>query len=157
MIVGVPKEIKVHESRVAITPEGVSEFVHAGHTVIIEDKAGVASSITNDEFIAAGAMIVPTADDVWQKADLVLKVKEPIEPEYPKMRKGQTLFTYLHLAASKACTDALVKSGTTAIAYETVEVNGTLPLLAPMSEVAGRLATQVGATALQKPHAGRGV
>ena len=157
MIVGVPKEIKVHESRVAITPEGVSEFVHAGHTVIIEDKAGVGSSITNEEFIAAGATIVPTADDVWQKADLVLKVKEPIEPEYPKMRKGQTLFTYLHLAASKACTDALVKSGTTAIAYETVEVNGTLPLLAPMSEVAGRLATQVGATALQKPHGGRGV
>jgi alanine dehydrogenase len=157
MIVGVPKEIKVHESRVAITPEGVSEFVHAGHSVIIEDKAGVGSSITNEEFITAGATIVPTADDVWQKADLVLKVKEPIEPEYPKMRKGQTLFTYLHLAASKACTDALVKSGTTAIAYETVEVNGTLPLLAPMSEVAGRLATQVGATSLQKPHGGRGV
>ena len=157
MIVGVPKEIKVHESRVAITPEGVSEFVHAGHTVIIEDKAGVGSSISNEEFVAAGATIVATADDVWQKADLVLKVKEPIEPEYPKMRKGQTLFTYLHLAASKACTDALVKSGTTAIAYETVEVNGTLPLLAPMSEVAGRLATQVGATALKKPHGGRGV
>jgi len=157
MIVGVPKEIKLHESRVAITPEGVSEFVHDGHVVIIEDKAGVGSSISNEEFVAAGATIVQSADDVWQKADLVLKVKEPIEPEYPKMRKGQTLFTYLHLAASKACTDALVKSGTTAIAYETVEVNGTLPLLAPMSEVAGRLATQVGATALQKPHGGRGV
>jgi alanine dehydrogenase len=157
MIVGVPKEIKVHESRVAITPEGVSEFVHAGHTVVIEDKAGVGSSITNEEFSAAGATIVATADDVWQKADLVLKVKEPIEPEYPKMRKGQILFTYLHLAASKACTDALLQSGTTAIAYETVEVDGTLPLLAPMSEVAGRLATQVGATALQKPHGGRGV
>jgi alanine dehydrogenase len=157
MIVGVPKEIKVHESRVAVTPEGVCEFVHAGHTVIIEDKAGVGSSISTEEFVAAGATIVPTADAVWQKADLVLKVKEPIEPEYPKMRKGQTLFTYLHLAASKACTDALVKSGVTAIAYETVEVNGTLPLLAPMSEVAGRLAIQVGATALQKPHGGRGV
>jgi len=157
MIVGVPKEIKVHESRVAITPEGVSEFVHAGHTVIIEDKAGIGSSISDEDFVAAGATIVPTADEVWQKADLVLKVKEPIEPEYPKMRKGQTLFTYLHLAASRACTDALVNSGITAIAYETVEVNGTLPLLAPMSEVAGRLATQVGATALQKPHSGRGV
>jgi len=157
MIVGVPKEIKVHESRVAVTPEGVSEFVHAGHTVIIEDKAGIGSSISNEDFVAAGATIVPTADDVWQKADLVLKVKEPIDPEYSKLRKGQTLFTYLHLAASKACTDALVKSGITAIAYETVEVNGTLPLLAPMSEVAGRLATQVGATALQKPHGGRGV
>jgi alanine dehydrogenase len=157
MIVGVPKEIKVHESRVAITPEGVSEFVYAGHTVIIQDNAGTASAITNEDFIQAGATIVATADDVWQKADLVLKVKEPIESEYSKMRKGQTLFTYLHLAASKACTDALVASGTTAIAYETVEVNGTLPLLAPMSEVAGRLAAQVGATALQKPHGGRGV
>jgi alanine dehydrogenase len=157
MIVGVPKEIKVHESRVAITPEGVSEFVHAGHTVLIQDGAGVASAITNEDFKQAGATIVATSDDVWQKADLVLKVKEPIEPEYLKMRKGQTLFTYLHLAASKVCTDALVASGTTAIAYETVEVNGTLPLLAPMSEVAGRLATQVGATALQKPHGGRGV
>ena len=157
MIVGVPKEIKVHESRIAITPEGVSEFVHAGHIVVVEDNAGVGSSITNEEFIAAGASIVATADDVWKKADLVLKVKEPIESEYPKMRKGQTLFTYLHLAASKACTDALLQSGTTAIAYETVEVDGTLPLLAPMSEVAGRLATQVGATALQKPHGGRGV
>ena len=157
MIVGVPKEIKVHESRVAITPEGVSEFVHAGHTVLIQDNAGVASAITNDDLIQTGATIVATADDVWQKADLVLKVKEPIEAEYLKMRKGQTLFTYLHLAASKVCTDALVTSGTTAIAYETVEVNGTLPLLAPMSEVAGRLATQVGATALQKPHGGRGV
>ena len=157
MQVGVPKEIKVHESRVAITPEGVSEFVHAGHTVLIQDGAGVASAITNEDFIQAGAKIVATADEVWLAADLVLKVKEPIESEYSKMRKGQTLFTYLHLAASKACTDALVASGTTAIAYETVEVNGTLPLLAPMSEVAGRLATQVGATALQKPHGGRGV
>ena len=157
MIVGVPKEIKVHESRVAITPEGVSEFVHAGHSVLIQDGAGVGSAITNEDFKQAGAIIVATADDVWQKADLVLKVKEPIEPEYSKMRTGQTLFTYLHLAASKLCTDALVASGTTAIAYETVEVNGTLPLLAPMSEVAGRLATQVGATALQKPHGGRGV
>jgi alanine dehydrogenase len=157
MLVGVPKEIKVHESRVAITPEGVSEFVHAGHTVVIQQSAGVASAITDEDFIQAGATIVATADEVWKKADLILKVKEPIESEYVKMRKGQTLFTYLHLAASKACTDALVASGTTAIAYETVEVNGTLPLLAPMSEVAGRLATQVGATALQKPHGGRGV
>ena len=157
MLVGVPKEIKVHESRVAITPEGVSEFVHAGHTVVIQDGAGVGSAITNEDFVQTGAKIVAIADEVWQKADLVLKVKEPIESEYSKMRKGQTLFTYLHLAASKACTDALVASGTTAIAYETVEVNGTLPLLAPMSEVAGRLATQVGATALQKPHGGRGV
>lgn len=157
MIVGVPREIKVHESRVAITPEGVSEFIAAGHQVIIEDQAGMASSITNDEFVQAGALILSSADEVWKKADLVLKVKEPIEPEYSKLRKDQILFTYLHLAASKPCTDALIESGTTAIAYETVEVNGALPLLAPMSEVAGRLATQVGATALQKPHGGRGV
>ena len=157
MIVGVPREIKVHESRVAITPEGVFEFVHAGHQVIIEDQAGAGSSITNEEFESAGASIVESAHDVWQKADLVLKVKEPIEPEYSRLRKDQILFTYLHLAASKECTDALVASGTTAIAYETVEVDGALPLLAPMSEVAGRLATQVGATALQKPNGGRGV
>ena len=157
MLVGVPKEIKVHESRVAITPEGVSEFVHAGHTVIIQDGSGTASAITNEDFIQAGAKIVETADEVWSKAELILKVKEPIEAEYSKLRKEQILFTYLHLAASKACTDALIAAGITAIAYETVEVNGTLPLLAPMSEVAGRLATQVGATALQKPHGGRGV
>lgn len=157
MIVGVPKEIKVHESRVAITPEGVSEFVAAGHTVIIEDNAGLGSSLTNEDFIAAGASIRPDTDSVWREADLILKVKEPIEAEYSRMRRGQTLFTYLHLAADKACTDALIASGMTAIAYETVEVNGTLPLLAPMSEVAGRLATQVGATALQRPHGGRGV
>ncbi|CAB4651001.1 unannotated protein [freshwater metagenome] len=157
MIVGVPKEIKVHESRVAITPEGVSEFVAAGHSVIIEDGAGVGSSLTNEDFIAAGAKIVADADAVWSTAQLILKVKEPIAIEYPKMRREQTIFTYLHLAASKPCTDALIASGTTAIAYETVEVNGTLPLLAPMSEVAGRLATQVGATALQRPNGGRGV
>ena len=157
MIVGIPKEIKVHESRVAITPEGVSEFIHAGHNVLIQDNAGVGSAITNEDFIESGATIVSTADEVWNKCDLVLKVKEPIESEYSKLRKGQTLFTYLHLAASKACTDALVASGITAIAYETVEVDGTLPLLAPMSEVAGRLATQVGAAALEKPHGGRGV
>ena len=157
MIVGVPKEIKVHESRVAITPEGVSEFVAARHSVIIEDGAGVGSSLTNEDFIAAGAKIVTDADAVWSSAELILKVKEPIAVEYPKMRREQTIFTYLHLAASKPCTDALIASETTAIAYETVEVNGSLPLLAPMSEVAGRLATQVGATALQRPNGGRGV
>ena len=157
MLVGIPKEIKSHESRVAITPEGVSEFVHSGHSVIIEQGAGSGSSITDEDFIDAGASIVASADQVWQSAELILKVKEPIESEYSKLRQGQTLFTYLHLAASKACTDALLASGTTAFAYETVEVNGTLPLLAPMSEVAGRLATQVGASALQKPHGGRGV
>ena len=157
MIIGVPKEIKSQESRIAITPEGVSEFVRAGHLVLIESGAGLGSAITNDELYSQGATIVASVGEVWQKADLILKVKEPIAAEYPLMRRGQVLFTYLHLAASKECTDALVESGITAIAYETVEVNGQLPLLAPMSEVAGRMATQVGATALQKPNGGRGV
>ena len=157
MLVGVPKEIKVHESRIAITPEGVSEFIAAGHEVLVESDAGLGSAITNEQFTAVGAKIAVKAADVWSTADLLLKVKEPIESEYALLRKGQILFTYLHLAASKACTDALIASQTTAIAYETVEVNGQLPLLAPMSEVAGRLATQVGAASLQKPNGGRGV
>ena len=149
MIVGIPKEIKTNESRVAITPEGVGEFLAAGHTVIIEDRAGDGSAIDNSAFLSAGAKIVGSAQDVWTAADLIIKVKEPIDIEYSRMRSEQILFTYLHLAASRACTDAIIASGITAIAYETVEVNGALPLLAPMSEVAGRLATQVGATALQ--------
>lgn len=157
MIVGVPKEIKSQESRVAITPEGVSEFIRAGHAVIVESGAGLGSSISNEDFLFQGATIRQDAEEVWAESDLILKVKEPILTEYPLMRKGQVLFTYLHLAASKACTDALVASGTTALAYETVEVNGQLPLLAPMSEVAGRMATQVGASVLQKPNGGRGV
>lgn len=157
MRVGVPKEIKVHESRVALTPEGVAEFVHAGHSVVVEKSAGLGSAITDEEFSAAGALIEPDVEKIWATSDLILKVKEPIEAEYSRLRRSQVLFTYLHLAASKACTDALLSSGTTAIAYETVEVNGTLPLLAPMSEVAGRLSAQVGASALQKPHGGRGV
>ncbi len=157
MIVGVPKEIKSQESRVAITPEGVSEFIRAGHSVIVESGAGLGSSISDEAFLFQGATIRKDAEAVWAEADLILKVKEPILTEYPLMRKGQVLFTYLHLAASRACTDALVASGITAIAYETVEVNGQLPLLAPMSEVAGRMATQVGASVLQKPNGGRGV
>lgn len=157
MLVGVPKEIKVHESRVALTPEGVFELARFGHQVVVEAGAGLGSSITDSEFVSAGAQIEVEVDAIWLSADLILKVKEPIEVEYPKLRSGQILFTYLHLAASKACTDALLKSGTTAIAYETVELNGSLPLLAPMSEVAGRLAVQVGAYALQKPNGGRGV
>lgn len=157
MLVGVPKEIKVLEARVALTPEGVSEFIRAGHQVIVEEGAGLGSAITDDQYIAAGASIESDVEKIWRDAEMILKVKEPIEAEYSRLRSGQILFTYLHLAASKACTDALIASGTTAIAYETVELNGTLPLLAPMSEVAGRLATQVGATALQKPHGGRGV
>jgi alanine dehydrogenase len=157
MLVGVPKEIKVHESRVALTPEGAAELVRAGHTVVIEQGAGLGSSLTDADYIAAGATIEADVEKIWSSSDMILKVKEPIEVEYPRLRKGQILFTYLHLAASKPCTDALLSSKTTAIAYETVEVNGTLPLLAPMSEVAGRLAAQVGASALQKPHGGRGV
>lgn len=157
MLVGVPKEIKVHESRVALTPEGVAEFIRAGHSVVIEKSAGLGSAITDADFVAAGAAIEEDVLKIWASAEMILKVKEPIEVEYSRLRKGQILFTYLHLAASKPCTDALLASGTTAIAYETVELNGTLPLLAPMSEVAGRLAAQVGASALQKPNGGRGV
>ena len=157
MIIGVPKEIKNNEYRVAITPSGVREFVKHGHQVVIETNAGAGSAISDSDYQNVGATILSTADEVWAKADLVLKVKEPIAAEYPRMRSGQVLFTYLHLAASKECTEALIKSGITAIAYETVEVNGGLPLLAPMSEVAGRMAAQVGAAALQKSAGGRGV
>ena len=157
MIVGVPREIKNHEYRVAITPSGVHELKRLGHKIVIEKDAGAGSSITDAEFVHAGAEILDTADAIWAQADLVLKVKEPIAEEYHRMRAGQTLFTYLHLAASLPCTDALIKSGITAIAYETVEINGGLPLLAPTSEVAGRMAPQVGAAALQRAAGGRGV
>ena len=157
MNIGVPKEIKNNEFRVAITPSGVREFVKHGHTVFIETNAGVGSAITDEDYRKVGATILSSADEVWATADLILKVKEPIAAEYSRMRKGQVLFTYLHLAASRECTDALISSGITAIAYETVEVNGGLPLLAPMSEVAGRMAAQVGAAALQKSAGGRGV
>jgi alanine dehydrogenase len=157
MNIGVPKEIKNNEFRVAITPSGVREFIKHGHSVFIETNAGIGSAISDDEYRKVGATILSTPDEVWQKADLVLKVKEPIAAEYSRLRKDQVLFTYLHLAASRECTDALMKSGITAIAYETVEVNGGLPLLAPMSEVAGRMAAQVGAAALQKSAGGRGV
>jgi alanine dehydrogenase len=158
MQVGVPREVKIREYRVALTPAGVTELVRAGHTVLVEQGAGEGSSIPDGDYVAAGARIVPTADDVWGAADLLLKVKEPVAEEYGRLRKEQTLFTYLHLAASKECTDALVASGTTAIAYETVQKpDGTLPLLAPMSEVAGRMAPQVGAYCLERAHGGRGV
>jgi len=155
--IGVPKEIKNNEFRVAITPSGVRELTSRGHTVFIEASAGLGSAISDSDYEAVGARILKSADEVWSKSELVLKVKEPIAAEYSRMRKDQVLFTYLHLAASRECTDALVKSGITAIAYETVEVNGALPLLAPMSEVAGRMAAQVGAAALQKSAGGRGV
>ncbi|MFG1780680.1 alanine dehydrogenase [Micromonospora sp. NPDC049051] len=158
MKVGIPREVKNHEYRVAITPAGVNEFVRSGHQVFVESGAGVGSSIGDDEFAAAGAKILATADEVWETAELVLKVKEPIAEEYHRMRAGQVLFTYLHLAASKACTDALVDRKVTGIAYETVELpDRSLPLLAPMSEVAGRLAPQVGAYHLQRQGGGRGI
>ena len=157
MNIGVPKEIKNNEFRVAITPAGVREFVNHDHSVFIETGAGLGSAITDEDYKKVGASILASADEVWDKSELVLKVKEPIAAEYSRMRKGQTLFTYLHLAASKECTDALIDSDITAIAYETVEVNGALPLLAPMSEVAGRMAAQVGAAALQRSNGGRGV
>ncbi|MCO5996403.1 alanine dehydrogenase [Actinoallomurus rhizosphaericola] len=158
MKVGVPREIKNHEYRVAITPAGVHELVRHGHDVLIERGAGAGSSIPDEDYIGAGAKILESADDVWAAGDLILKVKEPIAEEYPRMRKGQTLFTYLHLAASRPCTDALLENGVTSIAYETVQLpNRSLPLLAPMSEVAGRLAPQVGAYNLMRFNGGRGV
>ena len=157
MLVGVPTEVKNHEYRVAITPAGVHEFTRHGHSVLVESGAGLGSSITDSEFSAAGATIVPDTEDVWGKAELVLKVKEPIAVEYDRMREGQTLFTYLHLAANKDCTRALLNAHVTGIAYETVQLpNGSLPLLAPMSEVAGRLAPQVGAYHLMRQGGGRG-
>jgi alanine dehydrogenase len=157
MFIGIPKEIKNNEFRVSTTAAGVHALVLAGHSVFVEKGAGVGSAITDAEYVKAGATILETADDVWAKAEMIIKVKEPIAQEYHRMRKGQILFTYLHLAASRECTDAIIKSGITAIAYETVEFNRTLPLLAPMSEVAGRMSIQVGATALQSPNGGRGV
>jgi alanine dehydrogenase len=156
--VGIPREVKNNEYRVAITPAGVNEFVRDGHEVIIESGAGLGSSITDEEYVGAGATIVDTAEQVWERGELVLKVKEPIAQEYGLMRSGQLLFTYLHLAASRECTQALLDRGVTAIAYETVELpDGSLPLLAPMSEVAGRLAPQVGAYHLMRSGGGRGV
>ena len=157
MIVGIPKELKNNEFRVAITPSGVKAYTNAGHKVIIEKNAGAGSGISDNEYITAGGEIIDSADELWRLADLILKVKEPIEIEYPRMRRGQVLFTYLHLAANKACTDAIINSGITAIAYETVEIDGYLPLLAPMSEVAGRMSVGVGASCLEASKGGGGV
>jgi alanine dehydrogenase len=156
--VGIPSEVKNNEFRVAITPAGVFEFTRAGHEVYVQAGAGTGSSILDDDFRAAGAMILPSADEVWGTGDLILKVKEPVAEEDGRMRSGQVLFTYLHLAASKECTDALIDRRVTGIAYETVELpDRSLPLLAPMSEVAGRLAPQVGSYHLMRSGGGRGV
>jgi alanine dehydrogenase len=156
--VGVPKEVKNHEYRVAITPIGVNELVAHGHEVFIETRAGAGSGIPDEEYVAAGATMLPTADDVWGTAELVLKVKEPVAEEYHRMRPGLLLFTYLHLAADKPLTEELIRREVTAIAYETVQLpSGALPLLYPMSEVAGCLAPQVGAHSLLKAQGGSGV
>ena len=158
MKVGIPREVKNNEYRVAITPSGVHELVTHGHEVVVEKEAGVGSSITDEDYAAAGAKILPDADDVWGASELVLKVKEPVAEEYHRMREGQTLFTYLHLAADKPLTEELAQRKVTSIAYETVELpDHSLPLLAPMSEVAGRLAPQVGAHTLMRAQGGRGI
>ncbi|ESU73887.1 alanine dehydrogenase [Geobacillus thermopakistaniensis] len=157
MIIGVPKEIKNNENRVAITPAGVLSFVQAGHTVLIEKEAGVGSGFSDNDYARAGAQIIERAEDVWAQADMVMKVKEPLPSEYRFFRPGLVLFTYLHLAADPELTRALKESGVIAIAYETVQVGRTLPLLTPMSEVAGRMAAQIGAQFLEKPYGGKGI
>lgn len=158
MRVGIPTETKNNEFRVAITPAGVAELTRGGHDVLVQAGAGDGSAITDSDFKAAGAQLITTAEQVWAEADLLLKVKEPTPAEYSHMRRDQTLFTYLHLAASRSCTEALLACGTTSIAYETVQTaDGRLPLLAPMSEIAGRLSAQVGAYHLMRTHGGRGM
>lgn len=158
MRVGIPTEVINNENRVAITQAGVYELTHRGHEVLVQAGAGLGSAITDAEYAAAGATIVTDAAEVWASSELILKVKEPVASEYGLMRDGQVLFTYLHLAASRDCTEAVLRSGVTAIAYETVQL-GTraLPLLAPMSEVAGRLSVMIGANCLMKANGGRGV
>lgn len=157
MRIGVPKEIKNNENRVAITPAGVVALVKAGHEVFIEKDAGTGSNFTNDGYMTAGALIVEDARSVWESSEMIMKVKEPIPEEYQYFRKDLILFTYLHLAADSTLTKALKDSGVLAIAYETVSVNGTLPLLTPMSEIAGRMAAQIGAQFLERPKGGKGI
>ncbi|MCI2255393.1 alanine dehydrogenase [Domibacillus sp. PGB-M46] len=157
MIIGVPKEIKNNENRVALTPAGLMSFLKEGHRVLVEKDAGVGSGFTNQDYMDAGAEIVENPKDVWAQADMVMKVKEPIREEYSYFREGLILFTYLHLAAEPDLAQALVDNGVTAIAYETVAVNRTLPLLTPMSEVAGRMAAQIGSQFLQKSNGGKGI
>jgi alanine dehydrogenase len=158
MIIGVPKEIKSNENRVALVPGGAEGLVQAGHTVLIEKGAGVGSGFEDETYTGVGAAIVESASDVWARADMIVKVKEPIASEWPHMRKDQVVFTYFHFAASEPLTQAVMKSGCVAIAYETVQLpNGELPLLTPMSEVAGRMAVQEGAKYLEKFFGGRGI
>ena len=157
MLVGVPKEVKNHEYRVAMTPAGVQQLIEDGHDVLVQHTAGEGSRFTDEQYDAVGAKIVPTAEDAWS-AEMVVKVKEPVSTEYDFLRSDLLLFTYLHLAAEEALTKRMIESGVTGIAYETVEArDGSLPLLTPMSEVAGRMAVQVGAHFLERPHFGRGM
>ena len=158
MIVGVPKEVKQDEYRVAMVPAGVEELTRAGHTVLIQTGAGSGSGITDEQYTATGAQIVATDAEVWARGDLIVKVKEPMRDEWPRMRAGQTVFTYFHFAADELLTRAVMESGITAIAYETIkDAKGTLPLLTPMSEVAGRMSIQEGAKYLERPFDGRGI
>lgn len=158
MIIGVPKEIKTHENRVSLLPGGVLQFVRNGHEVLVEKRAGLGSGFSDDAYIKAGATILEDVEEIWKRAEMIMKVKEPIAVEYPRIREGQILFTYLHFAASRELTEAVVQSKCIAIAYETVEKkDGSLPLLIPMSEVAGRMSAQEGAKYLEKPFGGRGV
>ncbi|WP_027954995.1 alanine dehydrogenase [Halobacillus kuroshimensis] len=157
MIIGVPKEIKNNENRVAITPSGVVNLTKAGHKVYIEVDAGLGSNFTNEEYQASGAELIESASELWAASEMVMKVKEPLASEYPYFRKGLILFTYLHLAAEPELTKALVENEVTAIAYETVSADQKLPLLTPMSEVAGRMATQIGAQYLEKSYGGMGI
>ncbi len=158
MIIGVPKEIKTNENRVALVPAGAELLVGAGHTVFVERGAGLGSGFTDEDFERAGARLLETAEEVWDKAEMIMKVKEPIAPEWPRMRKGQVIYTYFHFAADEKLTKAHQASGAVCIAYETVELpTRELPLLTPMSEVAGRMAVQEGAKYLEKVHGGRGV
>jgi alanine dehydrogenase len=158
MIVGVPKEIKTNENRVALVPAGAESLVSDGHTVLVEQGAGLGSGFPDTAYTAAGATILSKVEEVWAKAEMIMKVKEPIESEWPRMRKGQVLFTYFHFAAAEALTRAVVKSGAVAIAYETVQLgSGELPLLTPMSEVAGCMAVQEGAKYLEKVFGGSGI
>jgi alanine dehydrogenase len=157
MIIGVPKELKNSENRVATTPAGVMTLTEQGHRVLVETEAGLGSGFTDRDYEAAGAEMTASAADVWERAEMVMKVKEPLAEEYGYFREGLILFTYLHLAAEPELAKALTESGVTAVAYETVEVNGTLPLLTPMSEVAGRMASQIGAQFLEKQKGGKGI
>lgn len=158
MIIGVPKEIKNNENRVALTPAGVEALCKAGHKVLIEESAGIGSGFSDGEYLNKGAVLYPAAAQIWSEAEMVLKVKEPLPEEYSYFRKGLILFTYLHLAPEAELTKALVDSGVTAVGYETIQLaDGSLPLLIPMSEVAGRMAVQIGARLLEKPQGGKGV